>query len=692
MNRVRRFASPVLCAVAVALVDASAAAEPPDTSTHREEGIDRIVVRGRAEDLVGVAETASSGRVGRDEIARIPFLRAGELLETVPGLIATQHSGTGKANQFFLRGFNLDHGTDFSTFVEGVPLNLPTHGHGHGYLDTNAVIPELVDTVAFRKGPYHADVGDFSSAGTARVDYVRRLDGPFVTAGFGANGYSRTLAAASPSVAGGDLLLAAEMQFYDGPWKLDEDLEKFNGFGKWTRGDAAAGVSVFVGGYESSWRATDQIPRRAVADGGVDRLGFIDDDLGGRTARHTASVRLWRGLEEQTRAHLWFTHYDFDLWSNFTYFLEHPERGDEFQQFDRRSVYGLDAARDFLVTTNAVDLFATVGVQARHDDIDAVGLTQTEDRTARGVLRRDRVAVTNGAVWGTVETELRPWLRGFVGLRADGHRFEVDATLPANSGSETDAIVSPKAGLAFGPWASTELYASYGRGYHSNDARGTTIAIDPADGAAAERVDPLVATQGAEVGIRTTRVPGLHSTVALWWLEVDSELLFVGDAGATESSRASRRIGVEWTNHWRPTSWLTFDLDVTLTESRYRDDDGSGRHVPGAVESTVAGGAAVDFGDGPFGALRVRHFGERALVENGAVRSDPTTLVNARAGWRWPSLALTVDVLNLLDSRDDDITYFYASRLPGEPDGGVEDVHFHPVEPRTARVYLTWWF
>lgn len=667
-----------------------------EAESEGDERIEEIVVYGRSQNLLGEAPAASMGIVGQTEIERIPFLRTGEVLEVIPGLIATQHSGSGKANQFFLRGFNLDHGTDFSTFLEGVPLNLPTHGHGQGYLDLNSVIPEVIELVEYRKGPYYADVGDFSSAGTSRIEYMRRVDRPFISAGFGSYDFYRVVGAISPELAGGDLLLAGEAQFYDGPWDLSEDLEKFNGIAKWTWGDARRGISLLASGYGSSWDSTDQIARRAVQQNLIDRLGYLDGDTGGDSSRYTGAARFWNGIENTTRAQMYVAVYELDLYSNFTYFLDDPVDGDEFKQVDNRTIVGTDLSQDIQHALGPFSLLHTLGTQVRYDDIADVGLFHTADRRRIGVVRKDQVDETSLGLYWKAETELLSWLRGNVGLRGDLYWFDVDAkSLPENSGDNFDTTVSPKIGVVLGPWYDTELYLNYGRSFHSNDARGTTIRVDPVTGDPAKRVDPLVTSDGAEIGARSAWVPGLQSTLAFWWLDLDSELLFIGDAGNTEATRPSRRYGVEFANYWSVLDWLTLDADVTWTHSEFRDSDPAGDDIPGAIETTVAAGGAVDFDNGLFGSMRVRHFGPRPLIEDGSVESSSTTLVNLQAGWRWLSfpwgeLTFTLDVLNLFDSNDDDITYLYSSRLPGEPAEGIEDIHFHPVEPRSLRGYLTW--
>ncbi len=661
--------------------------------------IEEIVTVGRAENLMDSAPSASMGRVGQSEIERVPFLRPGEVLERVPGLIATQHSGSGKANQYFLRGFNLDHGTDFSVFLEGVPLNQPTHGHGQGYLDVNFLIPELIQALEFRKGPYYANVGDFSSAGTSSIEYMSRLDRDFIQATFGEGDFYRVVAAGSRSIAEGDLLLGGEIQFYDGPWTLDENLNKLNGFGKWTRGNRARGISLFASGYHAEWDSTEQIARRAVRHGLIDRFDNLDDDLGGKASRYVTSARFWNGIDNPTNLRAYAGFSELDLWSNFTYFLEDAENGDEFQQVDERTVLGFDLSQELHHGLGAIHLHHTLGLQVRHDLVSDVGLFRTAGRRSLSTVREDDVEVTSVGVYWEGESALTSWLRAYVGVRGDFYWADVDANpLPENGGNDSDAIVSPKLGVVFGPWASSELYLNYGRGFHSNDARGTTIQTNPVSGEPAQRVDFLVQSDGAEIGARNTYVPGLQSTLAFWWLDLDSELLFVGDAGSTEPWRPSRRYGVELANYYQPCDWLTLDLDLAFAHSEFRDSDPAGNEIPGAIETTVAAGAAVDFDNGLFGSIRLRHFGGRPLIEDGSTESDPTTLVNLRAGWHWLKFpwwgeaTFTIDVLNLFDAKDDDITYFYASRLPGEPDAGVEDTHFHPVEPRMVRGSLAWKF
>ncbi|HEX7240136.1 MAG TPA: TonB-dependent receptor [Longimicrobiaceae bacterium] len=686
-------AGAVLLAWALGGADAlHAQTGPPRDSTVAV--LDTIRVNGRIDNLIGVASTSSQGRVGASDLRARPLAREGELLETVPGVIVTQHSGEGKANQYFVRGFNLDHGTDFRTLVEGMPVNMPTHGHGQGYTDLNFLIPEFVDHLDYRLGVYHAELGDFGSAGGAEFHLVRRLDRPFATVGVGENGLARLAAGASSRVGGGELLAGGEARAYDGPWERAQELRRLTGIARysWERGPSR--FSLLGLAYRNRWNASDQIPLRAVESGAIGRFGQVDTTDGGRAQRYSLSGT-WThtGRSSTRKVQLCGIRSGLDLYSNFGFFLDDPERGDQFHQEDRRTVAGVSARHAQAVQALGAAHTLTVGVQGRADFIGGLGLHRTRAQLRHGTVRSDRVRQTGTGVFLESDSRWRPWLRSVLGVRADGYTFHVESDLEENSGGRSAGIVSPKASLVLTPSPAVELYLSGGYGFHSNDARGTTITVDPASGEAAARVDPLVRSRGAEVGLRASPVEGLRSTLTAWALELDSELLFVGDAGATEPSAPSRRRGVTWANFYRPFPSLSIDADVSLAHARLGDVPAGEDRIPGALENVVAAGVAWSPGRGPFGALRVRHFGEYPLLEDNSVRAEAATLLNAELGWLFGSgVRLEAAVLNLLDSDARDIQYFYPSRLPGEPAEGVEDVHFHPVEPRQLRVSLHWVF
>jgi outer membrane receptor protein involved in Fe transport len=641
--------------------------------------------------LVGIAQSASQGAITARQLDERPLMRDGEVLEAVPGVIVTQHSGEGKANQYFLRGFNLDHGTDFATTVAGMPVNMPTHAHGQGYTDLNFLIPELVSGVQFSKGPYFADQGDFATAGSSAIAYVNALEKPIVHVEAGGEGYTRALFAVSPRAGSGHVVAALEAAHNDGPWIHPDNYDKINGVVRYSAGDAVNGFSLTAMGYHGRWNATDQIPERAIASGQIDRFGAVDPSDGGHTYRYSASGDWQHGSrngDASTRITAYGIGYDLDLFSNFTYFLDDPVHGDQIEQSDHRFVTGGRVVHRRLTRWGGHSVQNTVGVEIRNDDITNVGLYHTQARVRLATRSQADVVETTGGIYAQNETEWTPWLRTMAGLRGDASRFRVAALDQANSGTVAAGLVSPKGGVTLGPWKGTEFYVNAGSGFHSNDARGTTITRDP-DGNRVDPVTPLVRAKGAEMGVRTVAIPHVQSTLSIWTLRLASELVFSGDEGTTVPSRPSARSGVEWTNYFRPVRWLVFDGDLSWSRARFTTFDPAGDYVPEAVGTVVSAGATVDSLRRAFGSVRWRYFGARPLVEDNSVRSKATGLVNLQGGYQLTkNVKLALDVFNIFNAPESDIDYFYASRLPGEPLGGIADIHTHPTPPRTARVNL----
>ncbi len=670
--------------VASAVWTVPAIADGPDR-------LEKVEVIGHYENAVGTSDSASQGVVTEKLIDNRPILRPAEVLEFVPGVIITQHSGEGKANQYYLRGFNLDHGTDFALSVAGMPVNMRSHAHGQGYSDLNFLIPELVQRINYRKGPYYAEDGDFANAGAADIHLLDRLKQNFAVLTIGQDQFKRALFAGSTAIGNGSLLSALELGADNGPWTNPDDLRKINFFARYSQGTVEQGMSLTAMAGQARWNSTDQIAQRAVSSGLISRFGTLDPTDGGETARQSLSYDYHRrDGQSLTQLTAYAIHYRLNLFSDFTYFLENPVNGDQFEQADNRNVFGASASKTWHLKWGDKEVQNSVGLQLRHDDIGRSGLYSTQARARLSTTREDKVRESSAGLFFENTVQWSPWFRSVAGLRGDSYTFDVNSNNPLNSGNTKASIGSPKLALIFGPWAKTELFLNAGTGFHSNDARGTTITVDPKSGDPADRVTPLVRSKGDEIGARTDIIPGLQSSIALWRLTLGSELVFSGDAGSTSPSRPSLRRGIEWSNHYIAKPWLLFDFDIAASQARFTQDDPLGNHIPGAVDKVASFGATItDFGPW-FSTLQWRYFGPRPLIEDNSQRSKSTNLTNLRLGYTYnKNTKLTLDVFNILDRQASNVDYFYTSRLRGEPAAGVDDIHFHPVEPREFRLTLT---
>ncbi len=647
-----------------------------------------VQVQSSRNSVLGEAGTASEGVVTQQQLDARTVYRPGELLEAVPGLIVSQHSGEGKANQFYLRGFNLDHGTDLRTTIDGMLVNQRSHSHGQGWTDVNFLIPELASLLDYRKGPFYAAEGDFSTAGAVNVKYANSLEQGIASVGMGQNGYQRTLLADSPTWRDGKLLYALEWLHKDGPFTVGDNYRKRNGVLRYSEGSEGNGFNVTLMGYSAKWHATDQIPLRAVQAGTLGRFDSVDQTSGGESSRYSVSGA-WRQSagSSASQVNAYLVRSRLDLFSNFTYFLDSPVNGDQFAQPDRRMTTGIHASHSWSSNLLGRTSENTVGVQFQNDNISN-GLYSSVARQIISTTRADRIVERSLGLYVENTTQWAEKFRSVAGARVDNFNFKVNSNISANSGNVSASKGSPKLNLIFGPWNSTEFYASNGLGFHSNDARGTTLKQDPKTGNPADKVPPLVRSKGLELGVRTEAIKGLQSALSVYQLDFDSELIFQGDAGTTRAGRASRRTGFEFSNYYKPYRWLTVDADISFAKARFRNNDPVGDRVPGAVEGVASVALAVD-GLGPyFGALQLRYFGPRPLLENNSVRSKSTATMNGRIGYKFsPKLKLELEGFNLTNRRDSAIDYYYASQLKGET-APVADIHFHPIETRSFRLTL----
>lgn len=671
-----------------------------------------INVQGREDDLIGIADSATQGTVGANELQDRPILRSGEVLETVPGVIITQHAGGGKANQYFLRGFSLDHGTDFAIFIDGMPLNLPSHAHGEGYSDMNTVIPELVKRVNYEKGPYYADVGNYGSAGSAHLEFFKTLPQSFFRAEGGMYGFGRIVFGMSHTSGAGNLLVGGEAYHNDGPWKHPDNYYKYNGLLTYSRGSDADGSSVTARGYHGTWHSSDQIAANAVPLVGF--FGTLDPTTGGNSQRYSAQGE-WHRLhaESATKIEAYVFRYDLDLFSNFTYYLTDPKRGDQFEQQDKRWATGLDARHTIFSIWAGRRVENTVGLQLRNDwirnglyqDQNRVRVTKTDLGSGNplpSTTQAHQLMDTQASVYAENRIQWAPKFRSVVALRGDLQRFDVASLVTsANSGTASKVIPSPKLSLTCGPWANTEFYAQGGASFHSNDGRGTTQTIEPVSGenpyphVPADKIPPLIPTKGSELGLRTLAVPHLQSTLSVWYLHSASELQQSGDTGGTTASRQpSDRYGFEWANFYTPLEHWAIDLDLANSRAlfaRIDPDDAApesagGRLVPEAVGLVISSGIATRNYRRLSSSMRLRYFGPRNLTSDAIYRSQATALVNGELGYgigeRW---RVSAEFLNVLNRSDHDIDYAYENRIAPAADPAFTNV-FHPVEPFQVRI------
>jgi outer membrane receptor protein involved in Fe transport len=674
-----------------------------------------------------VPTMASQMTVSGVDLNNRPVTHPGEILEAAPGLAVVMHADGGKANQYYLRGYNLDHGTDLAIFVDDMPTNLPTHAHGQAYADLNWLMPETVNGLAIRKGPYFADVGDFATAGSLFVNLRDSVDKRIVEATLGSFGYQRYFTMGSTKLGGGTLLYAGEVNTYNGPWTTPDDMRKLSGLLRYSQGTATDGFSATAMAYSNTWTSTDQIPLRAINSGLVGLYGELDPTDGGDTSRFSLSARLAQSDSAGSwKANAYVVKQELDLFNNFTWFLTDPINGDQFHQRDDRVYGGAGASRTIQGTLFGHPAETVFGFQTRYDDINLT-LSNTVARQFLSATLSDHVNEANAGIYTENTVHWTNWFRTTLGWRGDYFTTSVNSTLqPANSGADWMAIGSPKFRMVMGPFFNTELFLGAGMGYHSNDARSTVITEVPGDPTTPQGASPLlVRSRGAEIGVRTKALPGLDSSVSLFVLDQASELFFSGDTGSTTPGRPSRRTGIEFTNDYRPASWIHIDANLALTRARFLGFDSAQEQL----DQSLAGFPQAQIGNAPgnfvfnapwmvasagitlgeqigwFGDLRWRYISSRPLTEDGVFQSPPLSLFNGQIGYRFDNgWRIQLDGLNLLNARTDQATYAYGSLLktdslfalcnsPAPPpkavcQNGVMDYALHPIEPLAVRLTL----
>ena len=684
--------------------------EKGDAVSQQTNNLPELVIEATRlyDNAVGSSDAASQGVVRSEDLQNLPLLRPGDALDTVPGMVVTQHSGDGKANQYFLRGYNLDHGTDFATFIDGVPVNMPTNAHGQGYADLNFLIPELVQRINYGKGPYFAEEGDFASAGSAKIQYRNSLERNLCDLTVGAFGYRRALLAGSTFLMpqgsssnssdaatfnnrGPTLLGAVDILGENGPWTQTEGLRRFNGLLRLSDGSPAQGWSVDTVYYVASWRSTDQVPLPLIQSGQLGQFSSLDPSDGGDTGRVIHSGE-WHHQDAQgyLKVSAYVQHYRLQLWSNFTFFELRPATGDQFEQVEHRNIVGGQVIKGWTQPLFGHDSTTEAGLQLRYDAIH-VGLLNTQNRIPFATVSDDLVNLTAAGAYTQNTTSWNDWLRTVVGVREDSLTMNMNAlAIPQNSGNASGSKFSPKLSLIFGPWYKTEYFFNAGRGFHSNDARGVIDKIDSTTRAPASPVPALVGSVGQEIGLRTEAFPGLQSSLVLWSLNSDSELIYNADSGigSTSPNGASKRYGLEWDNHMVANRWVALDANLAWTHARYatmNDNGQAGDLIPNAASKVALLGATLH--RGPWsGGVETRYIGGYPLTQDGSLMAPSAIVTNLRVQRELSrDFSVQMDVLNLFNREYYDIAYAQDYRVTPASPVVPSGITVHPGEPLQLR-------
>ena len=698
--------------------DASSAADSADAAeatTTTSGGLSQVTVISSRVNLMGTATTASQGSVTEQELDLRPAYRVGQLLESVPGLVVTVHSGEGKANQYLARGFNLDHGTDIANFVDDMPVNRPTNTHGQGYSDLNFIMPEMSNGLDYTKGPYYASVGDFGSVASTHMRLANDIPDQVALAG-GTLGIYNAFAGGTAHLTDNDRLLGGIYYGHvDGPYTHPDDFRKVAGTLRFSHGTDADGYSVTAMYFHGEGNMTTDQPLRAVQQGLISRWGTLDPTDGSLSERFSLSGHYGAvGDNWKLSTSAYFIHSKMILWNDFTHYLDDPINGDQEEQYESRSTAGGQSAFTFTDSLGPIQNDVVVGVQLRYDNayvnrkhtlqripLDYCSVGQADGGAIAvpaegGICNADQVHLLDLGPYVEDTTHWTEWLRTVVGLREEYYRASDHSDTTGFSGATHETLLQPKGSLILGPFAATEMYFSAGRGFHSDDVRGVfgTVPLEGVPGSAG--TTPLLApTTGVEVGIRSNIVPRLALQLALFQQDFNSELRYDADAGQDSASAPSRRQGVELSAEYRPTRWIELNTDLAFSRARYRGDLATyglgGPYIANAPSFIGSFGILVD-NIGPwFGGLQWRKLGAYPINDGTRDPQDPGySEINLDAGYKVNAhLKVQLSIYNLFNTKADSSAYYYTSRLPGEPPGGVTGIQVHPLEPISAVLKMT---
>lgn len=627
------------------------------------------------------------------DIRTRPITTSQDVLRLVPGLFIAQHAGGGKAEQMFLRGFDIDHGTDINLTVDGLPVNMVSHAHGQGYADLHFIIPEIIGNVEFKKGPYYADAGDFATAGLVRFKTADALDKSFLKVEAGQFATARAVGAfnllgKNAARRNQHAYIASETFYSDGYFNSPQAFRRLNLFGKYNALlDDEQRISFSASAFQSKWNASGQVPERAVQSGLIDRFGAIDDNEGGITSRDNFNFEYVKNLKNNSlfKNQLYYSDYAFELYSNFTFFLEEPTNGDEIRQKEHRRIFGYNGAFQKEGQLVGKRLTSELGIFFRNDDVSNNELSRTRQRqfTQYPITLGD-VNETNTGAYASATWEIVAGLTLNTGGRFDLFQFSYENKLDSiyDPKQVTASIFSPKLNLFYDFSNSTRLYVNSGYGFHSNDAR----VVVPQDGK-----EILPKALGLDVGAIFKPSPALLFNVAGWYLALDQEFVYVGDAGIVEPGGKTRRLGVDVSARIQLFRRLFADADVTYSHARSTDELEGAQYIPLAPQWTGTGGLSWDKGQGLFGSLRFRYLGDRPANEANDLNAEGYLLLDAVAGWKKDNWEFGFSAQNLLNVAWKEAQFETESRLPFETEP-VSEIHFTPGTPFFVKGFVAFSF
>ena len=716
MIQQKRRAGALCLGVTIAITHATLAladsdADSPETSS----GLSEVTITASRLNLLGTADTASQGSVTQEELDLRPAYRVGQLLETVPGLVVTVHSGEGKANQYLARGFNLDHGTDIANFVDDMPINRPTNAHGQGYSDLNFLMPEFMSGLDYTKGPYHAEIGDFGSVASTHIRLADEIPDQVAVAG-GTLGVYNVFAGGTAPI--GDQDRVAGGLYYghvDGPFTHPDDFRKIAGTVRYSHGNDKDGYSATVMFFHGEGNMTTDQPLRAVQEGLIDRYGTLDPSDGNLSQRYSLSLHYaTTGERWSFNSSAYFIRGTMTLWNDFTHYLDDPINGDQEAQNEDRSTGGGQMAFTLTQAFGSITNDLVAGVQLRYDGeyvdrkhtlqrvpLDYCSVAQADGTAlqvpmAGGICDADNVHLMDLGPYLEDTVRWTPWFRTILGLREEYYRASDSSLTTGFQGSTHETLLQPKGTLVVGPFALTELYLSAGRGFHSDDVRGVfgTVPIEGVPGTAGKT--PLLApTHGVELGIRSNIVPKLAMELALFQQEFNSELTYDADAGQDGASAPSRREGIELSAQYRPLPWIELNTDLAFSRARYRGDlaayDLDGPFIANAPSFIGSFGVLIDNLGPWFGGLQWRRLGAYPIKDGDELPRDPGySEFNLDAGYKLTRhVKLQLSIYNVLNTKANSSAFYYTARIPGEPLEGVAGLQVHPLEPISAVLKVT---